>query len=523
MESDVVVVGGGGAGLAAAIEAASLGANVVLLEKNAALGGTTARSIGSITATCTPHQMRAGIADSPEEHYEDMPLFARDLARPDNETLRRVLTENVPETVRWLCELGVEFFGPLEEPPHRKPRMHNVLPNSRAYIFHLERRARRLGVRIFTGARARRLLVAGGRVAGVEFDQNGQHGLRVLARRGVVLATGDYSADPEMKGRYISRAVADTEPVNPASTGDGHRMALELGARILNGDLFLGGIRFAAPPAPPWIGRLPPWRWLMRLTGFALRYAPQAVVRRFVMAFLTTVLVPSHKLFEAGAILVNREGERFSDETKSWIPELAYQPGGIAYIVFDGEIAHRFSRWPHYISTAPGFAYAYLEDYRNNRPELFHEAPTLGALATALGMAPQRLEASVAHYNEGTTGRGESPAPAAPPRGSRPALRTAPYYALGPVRNYINFTDGGLAVSERLEVLDSEGRPIRGLFAAGSVGQGGLLLKGHGHHLGWAFTSGRIAGRQAAAADSEPAASVRVAARGFDASDSKRR
>jgi predicted oxidoreductase len=53
-------------------------------------------------------------------------------------------------------------------------------------------------------------------------------------------------------------------------------------------------------------------------------------------------------------------------------------------------------------------------------------------------------------------------------------------------------------VNERLEVLGAEGHPIPGLFAAGSTGQGGLLLKGHGHHLGWAFTSGRLAGRHAA-------------------------
>jgi predicted oxidoreductase len=53
-------------------------------------------------------------------------------------------------------------------------------------------------------------------------------------------------------------------------------------------------------------------------------------------------------------------------------------------------------------------------------------------------------------------------------------------------------------VSERLEVLRGDGSPIRGLYAAGSTGQGGLLLEGHGHHLGWAFISGRIAGRNAA-------------------------
>jgi succinate dehydrogenase/fumarate reductase flavoprotein subunit len=75
-----------------------------------------------------------------------------------------------------------------------------------------------------------------------------------------------------------------------------------------------------------------------------------------------------------------------------------------------------------------------------------------------------------------------------------------PSIALGPIKPYVVFTDGGLRVTERLQVLVGDGAPMPGLYAAGSVGQGGLLLYGHGHHLAWAFVSGRIAGRSAALA-----------------------
>ena len=243
MQSDVVVVGGGGSGLAAAIEARTHGADVVLLEKNALLGGTTARSIGSITATRTRYQARAGIEDSPEEHLRDWMLFNKHVGRADNEALCRLLTENVPETLRWLDAAGVEFLAPLDEPPHEKPRMHNVMPNSRAYIYHLERFARRIGVRIVTEARARRLLVENGVVSGVEYEGSDGAAKTVRAVRGVVLAAGDYAGNPDMKREFISDAVARTEAVNPTATGDGHRMALELGARIINRDLFGGGAR----------------------------------------------------------------------------------------------------------------------------------------------------------------------------------------------------------------------------------------------------------------------------------------
>ena len=75
-EADVVIVGGGGSGLAAAVEAASCGAQVVVLEKNAALGGTTALAIGSFTAAGTSMQRQAGIDDSPQAHDEDVAKFA---------------------------------------------------------------------------------------------------------------------------------------------------------------------------------------------------------------------------------------------------------------------------------------------------------------------------------------------------------------------------------------------------------------------------------------------------------------
>lgn len=497
MQTDVVVIGGGGSGLAAAIGAANSGARVVLLEKNPELGGTTAWSIGAISASQTPHQKRMGIVDSPDEHYEDMGLFSNQFAsRPDNDALCRILADNVPETIRWLSAMGMEFLGPMEEPPHRKPRMHNVLPNSRAYIFHLARHARSAGVEILTNARAQRFVMSDGQVAGVEFERADGRAEVVHAARGVVLASGDYAANPDMKREFISPAVAATEPINATSTGDGQRMALELGARMINADMFGGGLRFVRPAQPSWISRLPPMRWLMRPASIALRWSPKSIVRRFIMGFLTTVLVPEHKLFTEGAILINKNGERFADETKDMVFDLAYQPDGTGYIVFDAQVAEKFSRWPYYISTAPGIAFAYLADYEKNRPDLFHRGQTPEELAIQLGIQPARLKETIERYNasneEGNSGA------RIPARGKRPALLRGPYYALGPAKNYINFTDGGLAVSEHLEVLDAGGAPIPRLFAAGSSGQGGLLLKGHGNHLGWAFTSGRLAGKYAA-------------------------
>ena len=102
------------------------------------------------------------------------------------------------------------------------------------------------------------------------------------------------------------------------------------------------------------------------------------------------------------------------------------------------------------------------------------------------------FEKSIADYNAGTTA-GDAPA-----RSEQPPIVKPPFYALGPAKAYIIFTNGGLTVTLNLEVVGANGNVIPGLFAAGANGQGGMLLEGHGHHLGWAFVSGRLAGCNAA-------------------------
>lgn len=136
---DVAVVGGGGSGLAAAAEAAQLGRSVVLIEKESELGGSTAWSIGSISATNTPHQKALGIKDTPDEHFEDLGLLNARYAGRDNEALRRLLVDNTTNLIEWLTSTGLIFLGPMPEDPHRYPRMRNVLPNSRAFPYHLGR------------------------------------------------------------------------------------------------------------------------------------------------------------------------------------------------------------------------------------------------------------------------------------------------------------------------------------------------------------------------------------------------
>ncbi|MCV0407235.1 MAG: FAD-binding protein [Rhizobiaceae bacterium] len=478
----------------AALSAARSGASVTLVEKNARLGGTTALSVGTICATSTRLQRAAGIDDCPDSHFADMEKFMGPLVERDNPGLRRLLVDTVPEAIQVLEELGITFMGPLPEPPHSKPRLHAVLPHSRSFVRHLETECRRLGVEILTAHRVTRLIQEDDAVRGIEID--GDTGAkRVDVQFGVILASGDFSAsEPEYKRKFMSGPLLSIGGINPTSTGDGQKLAETAGAEVVNGDLAWGPeIRFLAPPKPSIVSQMPTGRLAARPLLAAMKVLPQWLLRPILLRFVTTFLAPSLRLFEEGAILVNRHGERFCDELNRPQDHIGEQPDQLAWIVFDDQIARRFAAWPYFVSTAPGVGYAYLDDYARSRPDIYATAPDIAGLAAKIGLPADALSRSVADRN----------AEISTSDPSRP-LTTGPFHALGPAKSWIVFSEGGVRIDEKFRVLDKTRQPIPGLYAAGSAGQGGVLLEGHGHHLAWAFVSGLLAGRNAAGAATSP-------------------
>lgn len=488
LKPDIVVVGGGGSGLMAALSAARSGATVALVEKNSRLGGTTALSVGTVCATSTRLQRQAGIEDCPDSHFADMEKFMGALVERDNPRLRRILVDTVPEAVGLLEDLGVTFMGPLPEPPHSKPRLHAVLPHSRSFIRHLEKACRAAGVAIFTDRPLAKLIQDKDAVRGVEVKA-GSGTERIEARIGVILASGDFSSsEASYKKRFMSGPLLGIHGINPASTGDGQKTAEAIGAEVVNGDLAWGPeIRFLAPSQPSIVARMPTNRWAARTLLAAMKILPQRLLRPILLRFVTTFLAPSLRLFEDGAILVNRNGERFCDERNRPQDHIGDQPDQLAWIVLDDATAHRFSAWPNFVSTAPGVGYAYLADYARSRPDLYATAPDLAGLAAKIGLPAEALERSVEEHNT-----------ALAPGDTRQPLSSGPFHALGPAKSWIVFSEGGVRIDEDFRVLGAAGQPIPGLFAAGSAGQGGVILEGHGHHLAWAFVSGLLAGRNAA-------------------------
>jgi fumarate reductase flavoprotein subunit len=486
-ESDVIVVGGGGSGLAAAVSAAECGLTVLLLEKQTHLGGTTGLAIGSFTASRTRLQEVAGVRDAVADHADDVARFApADIEARNDEPIRRHFLEQAADTFAWLSGLGLQFHGPAPEPPNRVPRMHNVIPNARAYILALSSRLQGLGGRILCSAGVTSLLTEEGRVAGVTADCAGA-AAEFRARRGVVLAAGDYANSPELIGKYKSPEFAGIEGINRNATGDGQRLVESVGGQLLNMDVTYGPeLRFVPPPESGWsrLLRMPASSLFARLLAAVLPRVPRRLINAYIKRMLVTWQHPEDALFADGAILINRSGDRFCDEVTSPAREIAlsHQPDKCGYILLDERLIERYSAWPHFVSTAPEIAYAYVADYLRLRPDVAVEAGSVAQLARSRGLPEGRLTATVNVHNR-TAAR--------PLRGNRWAL-------LGPAKAWFTTTEGGAAIDVHCRVLNERGAPIPGLYAVGQNGLGGMILWGHGLHIAWALTSGRLVGREIA-------------------------
>jgi succinate dehydrogenase/fumarate reductase flavoprotein subunit len=501
--SDVIIVGGGGAGLAAAVEATKRGASVILLEKTPKLGGTTGMAIGSISAAGTSVQRSRGIQDSAEAYLEDMARIPTELKNKDNLPLRKFVTFEAAQSLEWLRELGVSFHGPVADSHSRAPRMHIVVPSMKACVERLKKSALANGCRIQTNHEVGDLVRNDrGRVIGlVSFDKGSQKLERFRASRGVILAAGDYSSSSEVKRQFLSADVAEIEGINEHSTGDGYRLGVSVGAGALNMDQVYGPeLRFVPNLKGTFRDRFPSHPLLGKMMAFALDILPRGVLARFATELLVSWQHPEDAIFKKGGILINSLGQRFTDETASPIREIAVakQANKVAFLVLDQTMASQFSRWPNFISTAPFVAYAYFDDYKKFRPDIFSQAFTWQEASRRLSCDSKILERSVAEYNAAAESKSKDP------WGRRvfgTPLTTPPFYILGPLKAYIPTTQGGLKVNEGLQVLKPSGDIIPGLYAAGTTGQGGLVHYTHGMGLAWAFTSGRLAGMNAAKAE----------------------
>lgn len=451
-DTEVAIIGGGGAGLSAAVSAHQNGAKVLLVEKMPNVGGNTIISGSAFNAVDPKRQSAQGIEDSVEKHFQQTYEGGDKKGDPE---LVRVLVENAYPTIEWLESLGMKFtdkvftvLGALW------PRSHKpVEPLGTGYVntFMNYINEHKDDITVLTEVEAKELLVdAEGAVTG--FLAEGKNGkITVNAKNGVIIATGGFGSNVEMRDQYntIWPKLTNIKTTNHrGATGDGIIMAEKVNASIVQ----MENIQLL-PMGDP-------------VTGSLSGNIEQGVENR---------------------IFVNAEGNRFVDEgarrdvmTKA----LMEQTDSMMWVIVDqhsyptGDTVNNFNETIDSL-VKEGRAY---------------KADTLEDLAKQIGVEPANLVKAVEAFNASVDGAKDEFGRTL----FMDKLDTAPFYA-GKRVPTVHHTMGGIKITPETRVVDQNGEIIKGLFAAGEVTGGihGANRLG-GNALADVHTFGRIAGATAA-------------------------
>lgn len=338
-EYDVIVVGGGLAGLSAAIKSAEEGANVILFEKLSYLGGNSILATGIFYVGGTSIQEAAGMTDTKEAFYEDA-MKASENRRDPVQT--RIVADYGADTIAWLQSLGVEFSQTVT-PAMGSPvaRAHQALPNSPGYFQVLEQVAREKGVNIELDTSVAEVMFDGNTATGIVTDDGKRYD-----GASVILAVGGFGADPDRFVKYTPSAQGILYAGSPGTTGELIEQVINLGAATTDID-----VPFLTP-----------------------------TVELEKKQLLTSLLLSK------GGILVNAEGKRFTDETASY-----YKTGttllelGVDYVweIFDDQVRESVYKVDEYVTSG-----------------LVHKAETIEELAAATNIDVNTLKATIEEYNK---------------------------------------------------------------------------------------------------------------------------
>jgi fumarate reductase flavoprotein subunit len=448
VDYDVIVLGGGGAGMAAAIEAAEAGARVLLVDADRKLGGSTALSGGVFYAAGTSVQHAAGISDTPAEQFRYYMNVNQHKLEP---SLVHRLCEDSAPTLEWLMSLGVEFR--IEDlyvaGVDGVARGHRAAGHGAAIAAALEASLVGKRVDVALNTRILKLLQESGRVTGVVTDEN------VVRAGAVVVATGGFGNDSEKLAQFYPDATRHPDIAwyigSKHARGDGIDLGRQVGAELAGHN-----------------------RGLLLLTsGFNRELEPY---------------LPGWLMF------VNRHGRRFVNERTEYsvlAEVLKEQPAGECFAIFD-ENSRVSSRSP----AAPNWSAERLAEFAANGKLTVRDS--LPELAEALGVDAETLGTTVAHYNADTEVGNDSRFF----KGTEwlRSISQPPFYAAPIKPAVICWTGTGLRIDREARVLGSADRSIHGLFAAGEAtgGMFGQCYAAGGASIANAIIFGRIAGRNAA-------------------------
>lgn len=466
MDADVIVVGAGIAGLAAALEAESHGARVLVVEANSVAGGHAVRA-GGFALVDTPLQRARGLHDSPDIAFRDLMAWGEDA---DPWWVRFYVENSREQVYDWLTAMGVQFTMVVPAPQASVPRFHFTRGAAVNAVLPMIREALgRPRIEFLWNTEVTELLRRDGQISGIRTERSRTSGRRLYHAPAVILATGGFQSNLDLVRRNWRRDLPAPARLligaGQYATGSGLRLVEPFGAALTRMDHQVTFVNGLPDPRDPSGGH----------------------------GLLTQ---------NPAAIWVDATGRRFTNEAASGkVTDRAVLRRSPAthWLVFDAVGARQLTiRGAAWLS-----AKTIQEDILDN-PTLVSKADSVAALATAAGLPPDALLETVQRFNRfvdqgmdtdfGRIGPGMTEAPP-------PALRQPPFYAIQ-LFPMTRKSMGGLVIDHEARVLGGAGQVIRGLFAAGeATGVAGINGShgGEGTFLGPGVLIGRVAGRSAVA------------------------
>lgn len=440
---DVVIIGSGGTGLSAAIQANELGMKVAVLEKEEELGGNTNRASSGMNAAETNVQLHHGVIDNVADFYHET---YKDGGRLNDKDMLGYFVYHTAPAIDWLADHDIKLDDITITGGMSKKRTHrpaSMAPIGGFLVKSLLKVVAQEDIPVFNKTKVTELRRADdGRVNGVKVDADGI--TKIINAKAVILATGGFGASK----KYIKRFRPDLESYKttnqPGATGDGLKLAENVGAELMQMNLV---------QVHPTVQQDNPHVYLI---GEAVR--------------------------GEGAILVNAEGKRFVNElnTRKIVSNaITALPEHSAYLILDQGIRDHVKA---------------IEFY--DKVGLVVHGETIEDLAKKINVDPSNLKQTVAIWNQAVENHDD--AEFGRTTGMDRGITNPGFFAIH-IAPAIHYTMGGIHITPKTQVLDGNGDIIKGLFAAGEVA-GGLHGNNRvgGNSIAETIVFGRQAGQQVA-------------------------
>lgn len=436
--ADVVIIGAGASGMAAAIEANGFGHKVVILEKMPYVGGNTLRATAGINGIETPQQLDFEISDNEVLFKQDIFESGHDT---NNEVMIDLMIKESAQAISWLTLQGVDLKDVGILAGHSVARTHRPSggkPVGRAVVEALHLKLKELNIDLRTEHKAIEILKdTSGAISGINIeDKSGK--VYHIKTRNVIISTGGFGGSPETFVYYNQKLKGYATTNSPSATGDFIYLVEQLDVKLVD----MGYIQ-THPTVSTKYGML-----------------------------ITEALRGN------GGILVNNSGLRFADEMKNrdlLSADLLAQDKKEVYLIFNEEIRRSLAASDEYIDM-----------------NIVVKGDDLPSLAANLRIDQLQLESTISAYNLFVNNGYDE---AYNRKSLKLTLEEGPYYAVEVVPA-VHYCMGGILIDSSARVIDERGMPVPGLYASGEATGGihGLNRLG-GNSLLDAIVFGRIAGR----------------------------